>query len=111
MAKDSACLPDYTSIGIHSNHTNMAKFAKNDDLGAVAVFQQLRRWLGVRRPATPLPAERRTVVSQHGHGNRQYTCFGGGKMKIAGGNFFEVRGNHNDPMNDVPVHPPPPYSD
>ena len=112
MAKDSACLPGYTSIGIHSNHMNMAKFAKNDDPGVVAVCGQLRRWLEcVRRPATPSPAERPTVVNQYGHENRQYTLFGEGTMKIAGGNFIEVRGNHNSPMNDASVQPPPPYSD
>ncbi len=44
VPQDSAILPGYTPLGIHSDHMGMTKFAGVDDPGFVAVCGELRRW-------------------------------------------------------------------
>ncbi|KAK3896423.1 sesB-related regulatory [Staphylotrichum tortipilum] len=44
VPQDSAILPGYIPIGIHSNHMDMTKFASVDDPGFLAVCGELRRW-------------------------------------------------------------------
>ncbi|KAK3364158.1 hypothetical protein B0T25DRAFT_597999 [Lasiosphaeria hispida] len=43
--QDSAILPGYMPIGIHSNHMDMTKFISADDPGFIAVCGKLRRWV------------------------------------------------------------------
>ncbi len=45
IPKHSAILPGYPAIGIHSNHTDMAKFSSADDPGFKAVCGELNRWM------------------------------------------------------------------
>ena len=42
---NSAVLPGYIPIGIHSNHMDMTKFVSEDDPGFVAVEGGLLRWM------------------------------------------------------------------
>ncbi|KAI9766297.1 MAG: hypothetical protein M1839_004928 [Geoglossum umbratile] len=42
---DSAILPGYTQIGIHSNHMDMTKFEDRNDPGFKAIAGELRRWV------------------------------------------------------------------
>jgi hypothetical protein len=42
---ESAKLPGYIPIGIHSDHMGMTKFASADDPGFQAVCGELRRWI------------------------------------------------------------------
>lgn len=42
---DSAILPGYIYVEIHSNHIGMTKFASEDDLGFIAAVGELRRWM------------------------------------------------------------------
>ena len=42
---DSAILPSYPSIGIHSNHMDMTRFETKDDPGFVSVVGVLQRWV------------------------------------------------------------------
>ncbi|KAI9766019.1 MAG: hypothetical protein M1840_007026, partial [Geoglossum simile] len=42
---DSAILPGYTQIGIHSNHADMTKFEDRNDPGFKAIAGELRRWV------------------------------------------------------------------
>jgi protein SERAC1 len=42
---DSAILPGYTPIGIHSNHMGITKFEDEDDPGFKSVVGELRRWV------------------------------------------------------------------
>ncbi|KXX73750.1 Nephrocystin-3 [Madurella mycetomatis] len=44
VPQDSAILPGYIPIGIHSNHMDMARFDKADNSGFIAVCGELRRW-------------------------------------------------------------------
>ena len=41
----SAKLPAYTPIGIHKNHTDMARFESEDDPDFISVAGELRRWV------------------------------------------------------------------
>ncbi|KAK3292166.1 uncharacterized protein B0H64DRAFT_364874 [Chaetomium fimeti] len=45
VPQHSAILPGYIPIGIHSNHTDMARFVSADDPGFTAVCGELRRWI------------------------------------------------------------------
>ncbi|KAK0619529.1 hypothetical protein B0T14DRAFT_479768 [Immersiella caudata] len=45
VPQDSAILPGYIPIGIHSNHMDMARFFGEDDPGFEAVCGELRRWI------------------------------------------------------------------
>jgi len=45
VPRESAILPGYTSIGIHANHMDMARFNSADDPGFLAVCGELRRWV------------------------------------------------------------------
>lgn len=45
VPKDSAILPGYIPIGIHSNHMEMTKFDSEDDPGFRAITGELRRWI------------------------------------------------------------------
>lgn len=42
---NSAILPAYMSIGIHSNHMGMTKFETEDDPGFLSVTGELQRWV------------------------------------------------------------------
>jgi hypothetical protein len=42
---ESAIVPGYVPIGIHSNHMDMTKFERGDDPGFTAVAGELRRWV------------------------------------------------------------------
>ncbi|KAM0425245.1 hypothetical protein ACHAPT_009562 [Fusarium lateritium] len=44
VPKHSATLPGYISIGIHSNHAQMTKFASPTEPGFVAICGELKRW-------------------------------------------------------------------
>ncbi|RYP55419.1 hypothetical protein DL770_010923 [Monosporascus sp. CRB-9-2] len=103
---DSAILPGYIPIGIHSNHMDMTKFASTDDPGFVAVCGELRRWIrdmdaAERHYGNPplLPDsgfdEQPGTANQYGDGNRQYNNIGAGTMKNVDGNYFEAKGNQN----------------
>ncbi|KAI8168729.1 hypothetical protein K4K49_012692 [Colletotrichum sp. SAR 10_70] len=48
---DSAILPGYIPIGIHSDHSGMTKFASVKDPGFTAVCDELRRWVRELRNA------------------------------------------------------------
>lgn len=59
VPQDSAILPGYIPIGIHSNHRDMTKYEDAEDPGFVAICGELRRWVkemnsmnsgGERRP-------------------------------------------------------------
>ncbi|KAJ2981238.1 hypothetical protein NUW58_g6735 [Xylaria curta] len=45
VPQDSAIIPGYIPIGIHSNHMDMGKFATADDPGFVSIYGELRRWV------------------------------------------------------------------
>ncbi|KUJ07385.1 uncharacterized protein LY89DRAFT_365096 [Mollisia scopiformis] len=45
VPKDSAILPGYIPIGIHSNHMDMTKFEREDEPGFIAITGELRRWI------------------------------------------------------------------
>jgi hypothetical protein len=45
VPKDSAILPGYIPIGIHSNHMGMTRFDDKDDAGFKAITRELRRWI------------------------------------------------------------------
>ncbi|KAI9761363.1 MAG: hypothetical protein M1840_001959 [Geoglossum simile] len=42
---ESATLPGYTQIGIHSNHVDMIKFEDKNDPGFISIVGELRRWV------------------------------------------------------------------
>ncbi|KAK9776057.1 putative DUF676 domain-containing protein [Seiridium cardinale] len=42
---ESAVLPEYTAIGIHSDHREMVRFASQDDPGFISVVGELQRWI------------------------------------------------------------------
>ncbi|KAE8366417.1 Alpha/Beta hydrolase protein [Aspergillus caelatus] len=44
VPQDSAILPGYIPIGIHSDHMGMTKFASAEDPGFIAVCSELKRW-------------------------------------------------------------------
>ncbi|KAJ4287135.1 hypothetical protein N0V88_007757 [Collariella sp. IMI 366227] len=106
VPQDSAILPGYIPIGIHSNHSDMTKFTSTDDPGFVAVSGELRRWIRdieaaeSRRENLPLSNnrvldEQPGTATQHGDGNRQFNNFGTGTQKNVDGNYFEAKGNQN----------------
>lgn len=47
---NSAILPAYISIGIHSNPMGMTKFESEHDQGILSVTGELRRWIKDLRP-------------------------------------------------------------
>ena len=47
---NSAILPAYQSIGIHSNHMGMTKFESEHDPGFLSVAGELRRWMKELKP-------------------------------------------------------------
>ncbi|KAK3897175.1 sesB-related regulatory [Staphylotrichum tortipilum] len=106
VPQDSAILPGYIPIGIHSNHTDMTKFTSTDDPGFVAVCGELRRWIRdieaveTHHENLPLPNnrdldEQAGTASQHGDGNRQFNNFGTGTQKNVDGNYFEAKGDQH----------------
>lgn len=99
MPQDSAILPGYTPIGIHSNHMDMPKFANADDPGFVALSGELRRWIketeDERRRANLSMAEQPGVANQYGENNRQYNLFSEGTQKNTEGHYFEANGDQN----------------
>ncbi|TRX94521.1 hypothetical protein FHL15_004676 [Xylaria flabelliformis] len=44
VPQDSAIIPGYNSIGIHSNHMDMCRFGTADDPGFKSIYGELRRW-------------------------------------------------------------------
>ncbi|KAK9357218.1 hypothetical protein V1504DRAFT_94113 [Lipomyces starkeyi] len=53
VPENSAILPGYGYIGIHSNHTDMAKFKSKGDTGFFRVSMELSRWVSyLPRPRT-----------------------------------------------------------
>ncbi|RMJ25211.1 hypothetical protein PHISP_03917 [Aspergillus sp. HF37] len=93
VPQDSAILPGYTPIRIHSNHMDMPKFANSDDPGFVALCGELRRWIketkaNERRRASPSMAEQPGVANQYGENNRQYNLFSEGTQKNTEGHYF-----------------------
>ncbi|OKO90002.1 hypothetical protein PENSUB_13543 [Penicillium subrubescens] len=101
VPQDSAILPGYIPIGIHSNHMDMTKFANVDDPGFVAVCGELRRWIRgtnahKKRQTNPSLVEQPSLAAgQYGDNNRQYNQFGEGAQKIVDGHYFEAHGNQN----------------
>jgi len=59
VPKDSAILPGYIPIGIHSNHMDMTKFERKDEPGFTAIAGELRRWI-----------KELTVPSRQQHGSQ-----------------------------------------
>lgn len=47
---NSAILPAYISIGIHSDHMGMTKFEFERDPGFISVTGELRRWIKNLKP-------------------------------------------------------------
>ncbi|KAI3316912.1 hypothetical protein HD806DRAFT_541795 [Xylariaceae sp. AK1471] len=45
VPQDSAILPGYIPIGIHSNHMDMGKFTGIDDAGFTSICGELRQWI------------------------------------------------------------------
>ncbi len=45
VTKQSATLPGYPTVGIHSHHADMVKFSSADDPGFEAVCRELRWWI------------------------------------------------------------------
>ncbi|OGE46779.1 hypothetical protein PENARI_c112G04431 [Penicillium arizonense] len=100
VPQDSAILPGYVPIGIHSNHMNMARFANVDDPGFVAVCGELRRWIrdaegNKRRHENSSQVEQPGIANQYGDNNRQYTLVGDGTQKNAEGHLFEAKGDQH----------------
>ncbi|KAK3680817.1 Alpha/Beta hydrolase protein [Podospora appendiculata] len=106
VPQDSAILPGYIPIGIHSNHMDMTKFTSTDDPGFVAVCGELRRWIRDidaaenHREDLTLSNDRDLdeqpgTASQHGDGNRQFNNFGTGPQKNVEGNYFEAKGDQH----------------
>ncbi|RMZ84471.1 hypothetical protein DV738_g741, partial [Chaetothyriales sp. CBS 135597] len=56
---DSAILPSYAYVGIHSNHMDMTKFESKDDPGFISIVDKLNLWIeeltrgGNARPTLP----------------------------------------------------------
>ena len=105
MAKDSAILPGYISIGIRGDHSDMAKFSQTNDPGFMAICREIRRWArdmgGPKRSEVPrlLPgsdanARNDSSPAMHGDGNIQYIA-SGGRQTIVGGNYFEAGATQN----------------
>lgn len=61
MPQDSAILPGYIPIGIHSNHMDMTKFVSMDDAGFLALCGELRRWINEISQAV----EKSTPAKEH----------------------------------------------
>ncbi|KAH7012605.1 uncharacterized protein B0I36DRAFT_52432 [Microdochium trichocladiopsis] len=53
VPQDSAILPGYIPIAIHTDHMDMTKFASTDDPGFVAICGELRRWTKAAVVVTP----------------------------------------------------------
>ncbi|SPO01801.1 uncharacterized protein DNG_04474 [Cephalotrichum gorgonifer] len=102
VPQDSAILPGYPTIGIHSNHRDMTKFSSEDDPGFVAICGELRRWVkgadgAGKRVLPPSPQgasfdKQPATAKIFGDGNRQYNSFGG-TQTIVGGHTFESKGD------------------
>ncbi|KAJ5216200.1 uncharacterized protein N7498_002607 [Penicillium cinerascens] len=100
VPQDSAILPGYVPIGIHSNHMNMARFTNVEDPGFMAVCGELRRWIrdaqgNTRRHANSPLDEQPGVANQYGDNSRQYTLLGSGTQKNTEGHYFKAKGDQN----------------
>lgn len=111
MPQDSAILPGYIPIGIHSNHMDMTKFAGPADPGFLAVCGEMRRWIKDLKPGNKCHAnqpqagstldEQPAPSKQYGENNRQYNRFGG-MQKIEGGSYYEVNGDQHQQFGTAP---------
>ncbi|KAK4101838.1 hypothetical protein N658DRAFT_39535 [Parathielavia hyrcaniae] len=106
VPQDSAILPSYIPIGIHSNHMDMTKFTSTHDPGFVAVSGELRRWIRDIDAAKshhenpPFSnnqdcGEQRGTAVQYGDGNWQFNNLGTGTQKNVDSNYFEAKGDQN----------------
>ncbi|KAE8382644.1 Alpha/Beta hydrolase protein [Aspergillus bertholletiae] len=101
VPQDSAVLPGYVPIGIHSNHMDMTKFASVDDPGFVAICGELRRWSKDTGGATKSchGDSSRTAhagaARQYGANSQQYNQFGGGTQNIVGSHQYQAQGDMN----------------
>ncbi|KAJ5253144.1 hypothetical protein N7489_003554 [Penicillium chrysogenum] len=100
VPQDSAILPGYIPIGIHSNHMDMTKFISSEDPGFVAVCGELRRWIrdtdvNKKHCSNQSSVDKPGNASQHGEKSRQYNSFGNSTQKIADGHYFEAKGDQN----------------
>ncbi|KAH7152551.1 hypothetical protein EDB81DRAFT_649268, partial [Dactylonectria macrodidyma] len=94
VPQDSAILPGYSPLGIHSDHMGMTKFASTDDPGPAAVCGELQRWIrdadtAERRHGNPPLSSNPKLDEQPGNN------FGTGTQKNVGGDYFEARGDQN----------------
>ncbi|KAH6667983.1 hypothetical protein B0J14DRAFT_519380 [Halenospora varia] len=62
VPKESAILPGYIPIGIHSNHMDMTKFEHENEPGFTAISGELRRWV-----------KELTISSRQQHGTQYLT--------------------------------------
>ncbi|KNG89609.1 sesB-related regulatory protein [Aspergillus nomiae NRRL 13137] len=103
VPQDSAVLPGYVPIGIHSNHMDMTKFSGVDDPGFVAICGELRRWIkdisatkNCREARdSSSPAGQAGLARQYGDNNQQYIQFAEGTQNIVGGNQYQAQGDMN----------------
>ncbi|KAE8156908.1 hypothetical protein BDV40DRAFT_293146 [Aspergillus tamarii] len=101
VPQDSAVLPGYVPIGIHSNHMDMTKFSSVDDPGFMAICGELRRWSKDTGGATKNShgdssrAAQAGLAHQYGANSQQYNQFGGGTQNIVGSNQYQAQGDMN----------------
>lgn len=102
MQKDPATLPGCPSIGIPCNNRDMTRITNSDDPLFQAISEKLHYWVAhadtnAKHQEGPSIAQSPlTVANQTGDGNCQYNMFGeGGEQKIAGGSYFEAKGDQN----------------
>jgi hypothetical protein len=105
VPQDSAILPGYIPIGIHSDHMGMTKFDRADDPGFVSVCGELRRWVRDVEVAKGQHADpsltdsdldkQPAAAKQYGNNNRQYNNFGNGTLKQVDGDNYEAKGGIN----------------
>ena len=98
MPQESAVLPGYSHIGLHSNHMDMTKFVNAEDPGFVAICGELRRIRDTdiqNKGRRMNQADQPGAAVQHGENARQYNHFGEGTQKITDGHYFEAKGDQN----------------
>ncbi|KAK0750679.1 hypothetical protein B0T18DRAFT_409408 [Schizothecium vesticola] len=74
VPKHSAILPAYTSIGIRSNHMDMARFSDVEDPGYLSVSSELMRWVKAiqKAKAAAQPAAEPAAASPSPWGGNPY---------------------------------------
>ncbi|KAE8142283.1 hypothetical protein BDV38DRAFT_295081 [Aspergillus pseudotamarii] len=101
VPQDSAVLPGYVPIGIHSNHMDMTKFSSVDDPGFMAICGELRRWSKDTGGATKSShgnsslGAQAGLAHQYGANSHQYNQFGGGTQNIVGSHQYQAQGDMN----------------